>query len=187
MYMHITEYQLQGIDNFLDLTGTARTSEQRSLEQLQEQAAENVPEDWLVDDFVQLEDFSRLSTEFAIVGLWRCVELYRRRAMLFALGDHAAKAVFKHKQFIKKLASLGIDEAQIRCSLSVNELRCLNNSIKHTGRVDSELAQCHYWMCKNGAALDNLGPHYQRLRPLAENYMKDLSRRLDLIWRRNHA
>lgn len=186
MYMRITEYQLQSVDRFLELTDTARRSEQRSLEKLQAQIADNIPDDWLVDDFAQLKDFSHISTGFAIVGLWRCVELYRKRVLAFTLGGHVDETRYEYKKFVKRLASLSIDEAKIRCSRSANELRCVNNSVKHSGRVDDELAQFRYWRRKEGDELGNLEPHYHRLRPLAEKYLWDLSTRLDRIWERTH-
>ena len=72
MYMHFTEYEMRGIDHFLDLTASARKSWQQDLEQLAVEASNNVPDDWLVDDFAQIDEFASLSAEFAIVGLWRC-------------------------------------------------------------------------------------------------------------------
>src|SRR3989304_5908939 len=65
-------------------------------------------------------------------GCGDVIELYRKRAILFASGTQAATMVFRHKEFQKQLKSLGIDETQTRCARSVDELRCLNNSIKYS-------------------------------------------------------
>jgi len=98
---------------------------------------------------------------------------------LFASGTQAATMVFRHKEFQKQLKSLGIDETQTRCARSVDELRCLNNSIKHSQRVNEELAKFPRWKNKKGDNLGNLESHYRRLRPVAERYLKDFSGRLD--------
>src|SRR3989304_7780844 len=112
-------------------------------------------------------------------GCGDVIELYRKRAILFASGTQAATMVFRHKEFQKQLKSLGIDETQTRCARSVDELRCLNNSIKHSQRVNEELAKFPRWKNKKGDNLGNLESHYRRLRPVAERYLKDFSGRLD--------
>ncbi len=177
----ITKFELEAIDHFLELAGNAHATERQALEGLQQSASTGVPDDWLIDDFVQLGNFARLAAEFAIVGLWRCVELYRQRALLLELGEDAARQAFSNKQFEAHLISLGIKETRISCWKSVNELRCLNNCIKHSGRVDSELATISRWKKKKGRKLENLEAHFQRLRPLVPRYLQDVSRRL------NHA
>ena len=188
MNMRITKYEMEAVDHFLQLANNALHSEKQGLERLAEKASRNVPDDWLVDDFAYLEEFADLSAEFAIVGLWRCVELYRKRVLLFAAGNNAAEKAYRHKEFRKIILNLfGIDESKIRCYKSVNELRCLNNSIKHSRRVNNELAQIHRWKNKQGQTLDGLEMHYQRLRPLTEKYLDDLSGRLDRAWKRKVA
>lgn len=179
MFLRIAKYELDNIDKFLNLAKKARRSQQQSLERIAAKSGDNTPDDWLVDDFAQLDDFASLSAEFAIIGLWRCIELYRKRAIRVASGNKAASNAFKHKAFQKELSSLGIVEKCIRCARSVDELRCLNNSIKHEQRVDGELAGFPRWRSKKGRELGNLEPHYRRLRPVAERYLIDLADRLD--------
>src|SRR5262249_888977 len=55
--------------------------------------------DRLVDDFAQLDDFAAFSAESAIIGLWRCVEIYRKTAIRIASGQRAATRAFRHKEF----------------------------------------------------------------------------------------
>ena len=69
------EYNLGEIDVFFELAKKARMSEQKNLEQIAAISGENVPDDdrW-VDEVAELEDFAWLYSEFAIIGLWRCIE-----------------------------------------------------------------------------------------------------------------
>jgi tetratricopeptide (TPR) repeat protein len=132
---HITQSELDDIDGFVDLAREARKSQKERLDRLAAQIASD--DDWLVDDFAQLDDFAVLSAEFAIIGLWRCVELYRKRAIRTAkamLGEAAAARV-------RELSR----SRRIRCATTVNELRCLNDADKafqdHYARGNYSAAQ----------------------------------------------
>ena len=75
-----TKGELHDIDGFVNFAREARKSEEERLERLVAQIRRHAPpDDRLADDFAQLDDFAALSAEFAIIGLWRCVELYRKR------------------------------------------------------------------------------------------------------------
>ena len=115
--------------------------------------------------------------------------------MRAALGDQAAKHAYIHRQFQNDLLRLQIEETKIRCARSIDELRCLNNAIKHERRVNGELAEFRRWKkkkrnqnsklakrprwrSKKDDELGDLKDHYLRLRPLAEQYLEDLTKRL---------
>lgn len=183
--MHrIAKYKFEDIDHFLELAGEAQSSKQKWLENLAASAEMSAVEDWWVDDFSQLDKFSNLAGEFAVVGLWRCVELYRKQSIAIALGKDASRGVFQNEVFKKKMLQFGIHEEMIRCARSVDELRCLNNSIKHERRVGNELGNFRRWKRNLGNELGDLLPHYKRLRPLAEHYLQDLTYRLCSWWKR---
>jgi hypothetical protein len=177
----LTKDELNDIDGFVALASEARKSREERLERLVAQIRRHAPpDDRLADDFAQLDDFAALSAEFAIIGLWRCVELYRTRAIRIARtkaihiasGGRAAARV-------KELSSLGIARQRIpHCARSVDELRCLNNAIKHGRRVDCKLAVFPRWRGKKGRKLVNLEGHYARLRSAADRYVSDLAGRL---------
>jgi hypothetical protein len=57
-------------------------------------------------------------------------------------------------------------------------VRCLNNAIKHSQRVDGELAKFPGWRGKKGRNLGNLERHYVRSRSAAERYVSDLAGRM---------
>jgi hypothetical protein len=118
MSMRIARYELGNIDTFLTLAKKAQRSEQNILERLAARRRDNTPDDWLVDDFAQLDDFAALSAEFAVVGLWRCIELCRKAVIRVASGESAAARVFKHREFQRELSKLGITEERIRCARS---------------------------------------------------------------------
>jgi hypothetical protein len=179
MLARITRYELDNIDRFVDLARKAHKSEEERLDRLAAQTRWNAAnDDWLVDDFAQLVDFASLSAEFAIIGLWRCVELYRKTAIRLASGEAGAATAFRSTAVRRDLSRIGITETRLRSARSVDELRCLNNAIKHGRRVDGELADFPRWRDKRGRELGNLEGHYGRLRSAAERYVNDLADRL---------
>jgi hypothetical protein len=177
--LRISKGELDNIDGFLNLAKKGATTQQTFLEGIAAKWDSDAPDsDWLVDDFASLDDFAALSAEFAIIGLWRCIELYRKRAIHVASGTNAAVNVFRHKHFLIALAKLHISEKRIRCARTVDELRCLNNAIKHDQHVSGELAEFPRWHSKKESELGKLEPHYWRLRSAAKVYLNDLTDRL---------
>ena len=193
--LRITGYELAQLDAFFEQSKTSLKFEKKTLEQIAEESGGRYPDDFWVDDFAQLEEFAQLSSEFAIIGLWRCVELYRKNAIRYAWGDDDAIRCclgrkksehpfpFNHKDFLDIFSVLKIEEAsKIRCTRSVDELRCPNNAIKHERRVNNALAIFPRWKGKEGNKLGDLESHYSRLRPCAERYLEDLAKRLKAIF-----
>ena len=70
------------------------------------------------------------------------------------------------------------EEKKICCAQSVDELRCLNNAIKHERKVGDELAKFPLWQNKEDDELGDLESHYHILRPFAKQYLEDLTERL---------
>lgn len=60
----------------------------------------------------------------------------------------------------------------------MNELRCLNNSIKHDQTVNGELTSFPRWRSKEGDKLGDLERHHVRLRRAVDAYLDDLTTRL---------
>ena len=173
LLLRIAKREMDTIEDFFGRAKEAWWSEQKDLEQIATSSGDNVPDDWLDGDFAQLKEFSWLYSEFAIIGLWRCIELYEGRAK---------RHIRRHKQSAMRSALdiiLRDKEKKIRCAQSVDELRCLNNAIKHERQVGDELAKLPRWKNKKDDELGDLKDHYLRLRPLAGRYLEDLTKRLN--------
>lgn len=172
---------------FVSLLSRLNNKETKFIEKIVSENSLTDVDDWYVNDFAQLEGFDVLISEFGIIGLNRCVEMFRKRIIGSTLGHKASCSVFNYGAYTKSLSSIGIREDLISCSRSVNELRCLNNAVKHNeSAVSSELAQFWKWKSKEGNPLGNMTRDYTRLRPLVANYLKDFSLRLNRWWKRNH-
>ena len=101
----LAKYELEDVDRFVAWSERQRTARQRYLEKL---PSSDCPDDRFVDDFAEIDAFTSLYTESAIVALWRCVELFRKRAIAQALGPAQAKSVYRHRDFCQMLPRLRI-------------------------------------------------------------------------------
>lgn len=119
--------------------------------------------------------------KLAIVGIYRHIEINQSRIMqiLFpASANPKWKPGLWHKYFHVRteLLTAGINIDKIPYHPSFNELRCLNNSIKHNDRVNDELAKFKSW--KNKPLIDDkIDAAYIRLSKTAPKYLEALATR----------
>ena len=172
-------YELEDVDRFLAWSCQSVEARRHSLCNVADECG---MDDRYGDDAAELESFANLYSEFAIVALWRCVELFRKRLLRNAFGAVSGTTFFSNGSFAKDLRVLGIEDAALKESASVNELRCLNNCIKHNRVVDRELARLPNWTAQSGEELVGLSVHYPRLRLAAEQYVGDLAERAAVLW-----
>jgi len=109
-----------------------------------------------------------------IVALYRKVELTRKRLLKHAdpnLNDRELFIFKKVKEQLEKKVAYGIKANQ-----AIDELRCLNNAIKHEGIVSEELSRFPDWI--HGEELSDLDKAYERLSKDVRVYLKDLYSKL---------
>ena len=134
-FLRSSPNELYAVDGFMDLAGEAWKSQKARLEKQAAQIHQHTPDDdQLVDDFAQLDDFAAFSAEFAIIGLWRCVEIYRKTAIRIASGERAAARAFRHKEFQKELSRLGISEQRIHSWPGARNSRAQKCVVAHASR-----------------------------------------------------
>jgi len=164
------------LDDFLERSKETLRREREKVEREEEQAIKKSiesgrePPGELFFDYSVFEELAELASEFAIIGLWRCVELCKAKATKHARSDPAKGS---HKKDFKEVLSRGIEEGKIRYAEPVDELRCLSNAIKHHRQVTDDLAKFSEW--KKGEELGDLEDHYRRLKPLVTQYIEDLT------------
>lgn len=103
--------------------------------------------DSLIDDFDILKEVNLLSSQLAIVALYRIVEIRTKSILKRHLNNSKdINSLFQYKNLIKLLKNnFGIELKNVNGFSTIDELRCLNNSIKHQGVVSGELSKFHGW------------------------------------------
>ena len=125
----------------------------------------------LGDDFFIAEITTELAGEMMVVALYKTVEIsikqMAKASELFTVDQ--LRSFYKisdlKKQFKKKIC----DIKTLKNYKAYDELRCINNAIKHSGVVDKDLAA--YPGFKKGEKLADLHKHYNRLRDNVDGFV----------------
>ena len=168
------------IERFIELSEGSVVEEQDSFERRFERASPaefEWLEDYAGDHAQELRDVTDLTYELAILALHKAVEISARNMVGHAYPGFPLHKVFNAKQFTEELALRRFSLASTPRFRSFDELRCISNAIKHNGKVDAKLAAFGRWRFRKGKPLGNLKPHFERLLPLARQYVAHLARR----------
>lgn len=132
--------------------------------------------EFLADESYMLDEVLDLGGQLAIVALYRIVELKSSKILGWRWSEKDIKDMnlYKADSLAKALRrELGIDIKALPGFAAVNELRLLNNAIKHQGRVSAQLAKYPGWV--QGEPLRELGVACTRLTPSVPGYLKALA------------
>lgn len=126
----------------------------------------------LIDLNEELKEVEELSYELGIIALYKKIEITTKRAIKIVYSDIDQKKLFKFKELKKSLKDKNIDLESIVNFHAMDELRCLNNSIKHSNMVNNELAKYEGW--EENKELSGLKSVFVRLNPLCRQYLDDI-------------
>lgn len=131
--------------------------------------------DFAADDAAILTELAALRDQLAVVALYRIVELNTSRIMAWAYGSEAVKKrklyvvtnleVALRKDFSLELSSL-------RDYPVIDELRLVNNAVKHENAVTKEIAKRTGWM--EGTPLLELESRLDRYMDAIPDYLLQL-------------
>ena len=168
----ISEREIQQVGRFREHVRTHHSLEVAALENLPEDVDPEYAE--LASADVQLlDDVLGLSDELAIVALYRVVELETKALFRFLAKKSASRELSSVANLRERLAKdFGIDLDKIPFYPSVNELRLLNNAIKHEKVAGSELVK-YGWT--EGGILVGLDGAFERIAPDVPRYLEALA------------
>src|ERR1035437_3483362 len=103
------------------------------------------------------------------LGLYRFIEIERLRVLRQAFPQSRVSKACSYSRLVEQFPWL----QQLFGSSQVNDIRLINNCIKHSGRVSRELAKFNaFW--KESEDLSGLRQTYERLAPYVGAYWVDL-------------
>lgn len=104
------------------------------------------PDDFLTDEFSTLDDITDLSGQLSIVALYRVVELITKKILWQFYDSQKVDrlAIKEIKELLLKDFNIKIED--IDSFSFIDELRCLNNAIKHQNIVTQKLAEYDGWV-----------------------------------------
>jgi len=110
-----------------------------------------------------------LGDELSIIALYKKVEIHIGKVMKRKIPLASSKKLSYFDQRCKVLPYIQTVEGY----LAFNELRLINNSIKHEGKVSSELAK-NFSCWKENDQISGLDNVFKRLCPKVEQYVRNL-------------
>lgn len=134
--------------------------------------------DWVLggieNDNFTLDESVRLAYQLAVVALYMKMELRIKRACRIAYREIKPEQLYKLHYLEKELQRRRIKIRDLPHFSSFDELRCINNDIKHGGVVGKELAKYPGW--KLGDNLSNIDAAYERIAPDCRSFIFELIR-----------
>ena len=121
----------------------------------------------LGDQMNEAGDVQRLADELCIVALYRQVELHTKRV---ATKNFSTADVDRLLNYSPSMTTRPFDITALPDFAAFNELRLINNAIKHQGKVSGPLSENFpKWVLDS--EFRDIGAAYSRLMPLVKNYM----------------
>ena len=122
----------------------------------------------LSDQMYFVSEVRSLGNELCIVALYKQIELHTKRVAKRNFPSLNERQLFN---IASLKAALPFDLEALPQFAAFDELRLLNNAIKHEGLVSDELANSYpYWVASE--KLKELDKCYDRLLPLVQEYVK---------------
>lgn len=130
----------------------------------------------LDDQYHLASQVRNLANELSITALYKLVEIHTKKVIKWHLPSIESKKLFNINSLDK---ALPFNLADVKSYSNFDELRELNNSIKHLGTVSEKLSEKYSnngW--KQGNDLEHLDKVYERLAPKISVYMDDLAAKI---------
>jgi hypothetical protein len=133
------------------------------------------------NDHYYLEESVKLSHRLAIVALYIKMELRIKAICRLAFPELDVTPLYRIHYLKNKLKHRRVKIKDLPSYVSFDELRCINNAIKHGGVVGDELAKYSGWSL--GEELKELYASYIRLAPGCASFISEL---IDAIKKNHH-
>lgn len=136
----------------------------------------------LSDDVSMANEISLLGEELAIIGLYKTIEIAIKKACKLSgkFNDEEIYEMYITKKLIKNFNNIKIDIKIIDGFTSFEELKLLNNSLKHEGTINKNLLKINPKIGKEGEKIKNSAEHFNRLLYPSIKFLKKLGGRLSL-------
>ncbi len=164
--------QIRLIRRYIENLRTTYEAEAKRLDAMMSQADNQDYADYLADEHLTELDVVELGGQLAMVALYRIVELSTKALLRFKYHGAAAN-LYKIDALRQKLRSdFNVALSSLTNFSSADEIRLINNAVKHDGKVSSALAQFPGWT--RGEALEGLEAAFERLSPAVPDYLMAL-------------
>lgn len=167
---------LEPIRRIPDLFHDGQTEHFKSLEArfaVADQEEREWLEDLAADENYLADQLPTLVGELMILATYKTIEIAMLRIITLGYPDIKPDKLYKFDKIRDLIKKKGLDITVLSGYAAVDELRCINNSIKHEGVVNKQLAEI--WGVEPGSPLGNLRAHYSRLEMDVEGFTQEFA------------
>lgn len=134
----------------------------------------------LSENVSDTQEISKIGEELAIIGLYKSQEIAIKIAAKASglFSDKQIDEFYCTKKFNKHLKSIGIDVTLIADFKKFNELKLLNNCLKHSGIVDKKLAIARPERWKEGRVITDVTKDFDYLIVPSINFVREFGYQL---------
>lgn len=138
--------------------------------------------DFLVEDVSIMDDIRIIGEELAIIGLYKSIEIAIKKSIKLTgkFSKKKLEELHKIEKFIEYFKDINIDVESIEGFNSFNELRLLNNCLKHSGFISKALMNVNPSLWKKGEKIDNSAETFSRLLYPSIDFLKELGNKIIL-------
>lgn len=107
------------------------------------------------DVYVQQDQIKSIANESLVINLWATIEQYANHCLQFVTSDSSSRS-HRWPDVINKFLEQQLDIKSLGSYSTIDEMRVLNNKIKHLYHVDSNLASFEYFEEHAGKKISNV-------------------------------
>ncbi|WP_100754479.1 hypothetical protein [Vibrio salilacus] len=107
------------------------------------------------DIYKQQSQIKCIANESMVINLWATIEQYANRILKILLGNQTSSSHVWNK-LVEKFKEKNIDITALSSYEVINEIRVLNNKIKHSYVVDNNLANFQFFNEYNGKSISEV-------------------------------
>ncbi|EOB4247471.1 hypothetical protein [Vibrio metschnikovii] len=126
---------------------------------------------WIQDDAIYTFSVVDLAGELYILALYKRLELKHKELVSFFNLEVGTRNLSNWRELWEVLPREAKNLPEFN---AVNELRLLNNAIKHEGLISRQLARSYPHYGQFGDELTDLSTSFERLEPIVCKYIKEL-------------
>jgi hypothetical protein len=121
--------------------------------------------EFLGDDVNYAQEAQELAEELAIIGLYKTIEIRIAKAAKASklFSNNKIKELYVTTKLIKYFQNIGIDVTTVSHFNEFEELKLLNNCLKHSGEVSQSLAEVNPATWTKEHKITNFATHFYRL------------------------
>jgi hypothetical protein len=170
----LARLQIAVIQRFVSNLRDTYETEAKRLGALIDEADRQDYADYLADQHLTEVEVVELGGQLAMVALYRVIELSTKSLLRFRYRG-AAASLYKFDVLAARLQSdLSVDLRSVTNFASIDEIRLINNAVKHDGKVSNALSQYPGWT--RGDELTGLEQAFDRLAPSVPDYLIALAK-----------